>query len=115
MFTGFFTKDVPDYSQSNNAKKKRNLCQSNLCCQINHKTSSKISSAQTASLHDIIAAIMLIVQTNGLLVANVAKNQAAVRFEQTAEKTFSWAGAITNITRNLPTFIGFVNQTKPTF
>lgn len=114
MFTGFFTKYIENNSQSNNTKEERDLCQSNLLCQINHKISSEVSSAQTAILQEIIAAIIFIVHTNGLKVAKIAKNHAAKRFELMAEITFNWAGLIVNIFRNLPTFIGFVNG-KVTF
>lgn len=90
MFTGgrFFTKYIPNHRQSNDSQKESNLSLSNLWSKINHKYSD-ISSALTAKYQETITPAMSAVNINEFLVANIAMNHPATRFEQTAENIFN--------------------------
>lgn len=108
MFTGFFTKYIPNNSKGNNTQKSCNLCFSNLLGQIYH-SSSKTSSDQTASFQNIIAATRLKINERGLLVAKFATSQTTTKLEQIAEKTFNQTEEKVNIFSTLPTVMGLVN------
>ena len=100
---GFFS-NKPNQNQGNYTQKGRNLCQCNLVSQIDHNSSRKLS-VHTASFQNTITATTFIVKIITLALTNIAKNQAAIKLEQTAENTFNWALVIVNIIKILPQVI----------